>query len=437
MVRQNDSPTDRSDDDSQPGLGERPRRELDDRRLQPVLDQQRVDPLGRAGAFGSDHDSIAGVEHLLHLGHEARAVADHRIEAGRRHAAAVGTVGRVGHGERGRVAASQQAIEAHVQPGQALLAVADLDIPRTRQRRRQIGFFVDDVGRAVAQSLRFDEHDERVRGDAIEQHLFVVDQPRQPRFHAVELRAVGETLPLLAPPRLFGDQLFGSRSHFVVGQQLATREDEYFADRDGRALIVDGELAQPIDFVAPEIDANGGVGGRGEHIDDRTAHRELAAMLDLVLAAIADAGEPLDECRRIELVSGTDDDGIDVAGTGTETLHQRARGGDDEQLVRAFAALAQVPQRAQPAAHRLDAGAHSLEGQRLPRGEHIDPLLADEDGQVVRQPFGIGRSGHRDDDRAPIREIGQRRQRDGPPVRGWRRCRPAGPPPTPTRRRRR
>ncbi len=57
-------------------------------------------------------------------------------------------------------------------------------------------------------------------------------------------------------------------------------------------------------------------------------------MLDLILAAIADAGELLHECRRIELVSGTDDDGIDVTGTGTETLHQRASGRDDEQLVR-------------------------------------------------------------------------------------------------------
>ena len=262
--------------------------------------------------------------------------------------------------------------------------------------------------------MRFDEHHERIRGNAVEQHLFVVDQPRQPRFHTVELRAVGEPLPLLSPPRFFGDQLFGTRSHFVVGQQLATREDEDFADRDRRALIVDGELAQAIDFVAPEVDANGRVGGRGEHVDDRTAHRELAAMLDLVLAAIADTRQPLNEHCRIELVSGTHDDGVDVAGTGTEALHQSARRGDDEQLVGSFAAFTQVPQRAQPAAHRFDAGAHSLEGQRLPRGEHVDAVLTDEDGQVVGQSFGVGRCGHRDDDRAPIREIGQRRQRDGP-----------------------
>ena len=36
-----------------------------------------------------------------------------------------------------------------MQPGQPFRAVADLDIPRPRQRRRQVGFFIDDVGGAV------------------------------------------------------------------------------------------------------------------------------------------------------------------------------------------------------------------------------------------------------------------------------------------------
>ena len=73
----------------------------------------------------------------------------------------------------------------------------------------------------------------------------------------------------------------------------------------GRALVVDPEPGQPVDLVAPQIDADRGVGGGREHVDDRTATGELAAVLDELLAAVAELDEPapervgIDLCRRV------------------------------------------------------------------------------------------------------------------------------------------
>ena len=69
----------------------------------------------------------------------------------------------------------------------------------------------------------------------------------------------------------------------------------------GRALVGDRELREPVDLVAPEVDAHGMVGGRRVDVDDRAAHRDLAARLDLVLAPVAHRDEPVDELVAVEL----------------------------------------------------------------------------------------------------------------------------------------
>ena len=94
-----------------------------------VLDEQRVDALGRTHAFGADDHAIAGIEHLLDLRDEARTVTDYRVEARRGHARRIGAVRCVGHGEHRRVTTSQQSFEANVQPRQPLVAIAYFDIP--------------------------------------------------------------------------------------------------------------------------------------------------------------------------------------------------------------------------------------------------------------------------------------------------------------------
>ena len=56
----------------------------------------------------------------------------------------------------------------------------------------------------------------------------------------------------------------------------------------GRALVVDAEAGQAVDLVAPQVDADRGVAGRREDVDDRAPPGELAAVLDELLAAVAE-----------------------------------------------------------------------------------------------------------------------------------------------------
>ena len=72
------------------------------------------------------------------------------------------------------------------------------------------------------------------------------------------------------------------------------------------------------------------VGGRGIDVDDRAAHRELAARLDLVLAAVAHRDEPFDELVAVEPGAGADDDRLDVLDVRPEALHERADRRDDD-----------------------------------------------------------------------------------------------------------
>ena len=133
----------------------------------------------------------------------------------------------------------------------------------------------------------------------------------------------GQALPLLAPPRLERDEPLGPLAHLVGGEQLAAPEDLDRVEVVGGALVGDGELGEPVDLVAPQVDAHGPVGGGREDVDDRAAHRHLAAVLDLLLAAVAGADELGDELVAVALLAGHDHHGLDVLDVGPEPLHQR------------------------------------------------------------------------------------------------------------------
>ena len=128
--------------------------------------------------------------------------------------------------------------------------------------------------------------------------VLAVDEPRQPALHAVEQRALGEALPLLAAPRLGGDERGGPVAHVVGRDQLAGREDQRLGEVVGRALVVDAEAGQAVDLVAPQVDADRRVGGRREDVDDGAAAGELAAVLDELLAAVAEARPAGGRARR-------------------------------------------------------------------------------------------------------------------------------------------
>ena len=152
-------------------------------------------------------------------------------------------------------------------------------------------------------------------------------------------------------------------------------------------------------------------------------------MLDLVLAAVAEAHQPLDQLDRVELVARVHDDRFDLLDVRAEALQQRphrrhdhrrqavgARPGPVARPVGAgrVGGGAQPPQRAQAATHRGHRGAHPLEREGLPRAEHLDLVLAEVGREVVGQLVGVAGGGHGDDDRTAARQLRQAGDGDGP-----------------------
>ncbi len=176
-------------------------------------------------------------------------------------------------------------------------------------------------------------------------------------------------------------------------------------------MVADGERSQTVDLVAPQVDADGFVRRRGKHVDDATAHRELTAVLDLVLAPVP-AGDQLGEERiELELVAGPHHHGRGDAQR-AEPLEQRAHRRDDHPWRREHAVTCsgQRIEDGQAPPHRLDLGADALEGQRLPCREHhhrtaerpddtglVGLGRGDEAGEVVADALGIEPGGGDDD----------------------------------------
>ena len=232
-----------------------------------------------------------------------------------------------------------------------------------------------------------------------------------------KVKPVGQPLPLLATPRLAGDEPVGALAHLVGGQQLAAREHDDALERVRRPLVVDRELAEAIDLVAPQVDAHGRVGGRREDVDDRAAHRDLAAMLDLILTAVARVHEAADELVAVAALADLDLDRLDLLDVGAEALDERPDRRDDH--VGRPVGLEQPPDRAQAAAHRLDPGAHPLERQRLPRGEQVDAVGAEERREVVGEALAVGRGGDGDEVRPALRGLDEAGDRERPSGLGY------------------
>ena len=247
--------------------------------------------------------------------------------------------------------------------------------------------------------------------------MLTFGEPWQPRLHAVEHLSVGEPLPLLATPPHRAHQLGGAVAHRGGGEQLTRGEDPRFVDVVGGALVGDGERGEPVDFVAPQVDADGVVVGGRVHVDDRAAHGHLAARLDLVLAPVATGNQRLHELVAVDPPSGSHHHGIDLFDVGPEPLHERPHRRDDHG--RSMVGVTEPPEHAQAAAHRLERGRHPLERERLPRREQLDVaesrgLAVEELHQVAGKSFGLRPGGHRDQERPAGRHRGERGDEERP-----------------------
>ena len=126
----------------------------------------------------------------------------------------------------------EQRVGVGVQAGERLVGIAG---PGGGERAGEVVLLGDQVDGAVAHAARFDEHDLGGVGQHVGEEQVVVDEPRHPALHAVEVDALGEALPLLAAPRLGGDEPGGSLADVVARHQLAGGEDR--RPRRGRRSI--------------------------------------------------------------------------------------------------------------------------------------------------------------------------------------------------------
>ena len=97
----------------------------------------------------------------------------------------------------------------------------------------------------------------------------------------------------------------GTSAYLVCEQQLTTgRGPDAVRRQVERALVTDGERADLLHGVTPELHPKGMIGDRGKDIDDAAADRELAPSLDEVDPAIGRRREPRNHIVQLHLVTG-------------------------------------------------------------------------------------------------------------------------------------
>ncbi len=149
--------------------------------------------------------------------------------------------------------------------------------PRRRQRPGEVVLLGDQVGDAVAHPARFDEDDLGALGQHVGEQQVVVDQPRQPASMPSKWAPSASRSHCSRPHGSVATSTVGACADVVGRHQLAGREDAHLVEVVGRALVVDAEARQTVDLVAPQVDADRGVGGRRDtrrrsRRDGRTRH---------------------------------------------------------------------------------------------------------------------------------------------------------------------
>ncbi len=306
-------------------------------------------PLRRTGTLRGEHHAVTLAFERAQPSCEGVGVAHDGIERSGRDARGVGPVRRAEHRHRTRRGVREQAVERERQARELGIAGG---VPRDRERRRERRLVVEQLLRAVAHALRFDEQRDRAARQQIGEEVVALGEPREPRLHAVEHLAVGKALPLLAAPGMRAQELRGAFTYLVGREQLSRGEDLRRGDVVGRALVGHRERRQPVDLVAPQIDSHRVVVGGRVHVDDRAPHRDLAARFHLVLAPVPARDEARHQLVAVELRAGPHLDRLDVLDVRTEPLHERAHRRDHDRG--RVVGVLEAPQHAEPAAHRLE-----------------------------------------------------------------------------------
>ena len=258
--------------------------------------------------------------------------------------------------------------------------------------------------RAPPHPLGVDQHQQAVVGHQVEHGHHALDQRRRQRLHALDRDALRQLVEHVRGTGQLRDQLERPRAHGVRQQDLAARRRPHaVVGHLEAALVRDGEPADLLDVLAPQLDAQRVVLGRREHVDDPAAHGELAALLHHVDARVRGGDQPLGEVREVDPVPRADRDRLQLAQPVDHRLQQRAHR-QHEHADRAGVPLGlrvrEPPEHGEPAGHGVAAGREPLVRQRLPRRQHRDVVVRQVAAHGGGQLVGVAaRRGH-DDERA-------------------------------------
>ena len=240
----------------------------------------------------------------------------------------------------------------------------------------------------------------------------VVCEPRQPALHTIEDLAIGQAFPLLSAPWLRSHERLGLGPDFIGRKQFPARKNFHHFEVFGGTLVAHREGREPVYLVAPEVYAYRPIVGRSEHVDDRTPHGELTAVLHLALSPVTGHAQPGGERGLITLLAWPHDQRLDVIHARSKALYQRPNRGHHDG--RPTARLAEPPDRAHTPSHGLHAGAYTLEWQGFPGRKQLHLVFAEEGAEVVGQSLSICRCGCGNEDRTTTPDGGQAGDRDGP-----------------------
>jgi hypothetical protein len=322
--------------------------------------------------LGAAHDGEGGQQVELGVGRVGRGLAPHR-QLRQRLGALVELLGIQeqrfrGQGGTLRIAAHQSIALAGVLP-EMLKGGLELAV----QHHRGIGAEVVEHRRRL-----FEEERQVVLdaggGDAIAHVL-------------VDAAARGVALEQLAPAAA------KARAGVVVHRELAAGEQANLGHRVEAALGVGVEVADRVDLVVKQVDAEGHRRAHREEVDQAPADRVLAGAYDLRHVAVAGQRELGLELGFLELLPALEMEGVAGQEGGRREAVER-RGGRHQHHVGLF--LADAPERGEPLADQVLVGREVVVGQGLPVREEGAAQLGCEEGDLVDQPLRVVRVGGED-----------------------------------------
>ena len=268
-------------------------------------------------------------------------------------------------------------------------------------RAEELAVRLHEAHRTGGDPLRREHGDRGIRREVVGDRNEPVDQRGREGFHAVDRDALRDFGEHLREARELVLHLLRALAHLGAEQHLAARGKLDLGHCLGeRTLVGHREEPQRLEFVAEELGPHRMLGVGREHVDDATAHGELAATGDHVDPHVGEVHEF--DREPAEVVAATarrEAQRLEAREVVGERLQGRANARHDHDVGRLrtgghlLRPVLQAAKGVDALADGLGARAESLVRQRLP-GRELDDLGGGQDaGKRTAERFGVASGG--------------------------------------------